>query len=61
LTTAHHILPQKTHPELSLDPENGLSCCVDCHFKYGHKGECSTGNLSKLVCERIFRIKRKEK
>ena len=60
-TTAHHILPQKTHPELSLDPENGLSCCVDCHFKYGHKGECSTGNLSKLVCERIFRIKRKEK
>ena len=57
---AHHILPQKTHPELSLDPENGISCCDKCHFKYGHQGECSTGNLSKLICERIIRIKEKK-
>jgi len=56
---SHHILPQKTHPELSLDPENGISVCEKCHYKYGHKGECSTGNLSKLVCERIIRIKEK--
>jgi len=60
-TIAHHILPQKTHPELNLDPENGISVCKKCHYKYGHKGECSTGNLGKLVCERIKRIKRKEK
>ncbi len=60
-TIAHHILPQKIYPNLSLDPENGLSVCLDCHYKYGHKGECSTGNLSKLICERIIRIKRKEK
>ena len=59
-TIVHHILPQKTHPELSLDPENGLSCCLDCHYKYGHKGECSTGNLGKLVCERIIKIKEKK-
>lgn len=59
-TIAHHILPQKTHPNLSLDPENGLSCCQECHYKYGHKGECSTGNLGKLVCERIIRIKEKK-
>jgi len=58
-TIAHHILPQKTHPELSLDPENGLSCCQKCHYKYGHKEECSTGNLSKLVCERINKFKKR--
>ena len=58
-TIVHHILPQKTHPELSLDPDNGLSCCINCHYKYGHKSECSTGNLGKLVCERIIRIKKK--
>jgi len=57
---AHHILPQKTHPELSLDPENGLSCCKNCHYKYGHKGECSTYNLSKLICKRIYKIKKKQ-
>ncbi len=54
----HHILPQKTHPELSTDPENGLSCCKDCHYKYGHRDRwCTTGFLAKLVCERIYRIK----
>jgi len=57
-TIAHHILPQKTHPELSLDPENGLSVCQKCHYKYGHQEGCSTGNLSKLLCKRIIKIKK---
>jgi len=46
----HHIEPQKLQPELSLDPENGLACCKECHYKYGHKDECSTGHLSNIVC-----------
>jgi len=59
-TIAHHILPQKTHPELSLDPENGLSCCIDCHYKYGHRDSwCTTGKLGALVCERIIKMKNK--
>ncbi len=59
---AHHILPQKTHPELSLDPENGISCCQPCHMKYGHRNRwCTTGFLAELVCKRIIRIKKKVK
>ncbi len=59
-TAAHHILPQKTHPELSLDPENGIAVCKSCHYKYGHRDSwCTTGKLSTLVCERIIRIKNK--
>ena len=57
-TIAHHILPQKTHPESTLDPTNGLSVCKECHYKYGHRDPwCTTGKLSTLVCERIIRIK----
>ena len=48
----HHEKPQKTHPHLSVDPDNGIACCFDCHYKYGHKTgtECSTGNLANLIC-----------
>ena len=61
-TIAHHVLPQKTHPALSLDPDNGLSCCEDCHYKYGHRDrECTTGYLSQLICEKIIKIKDKVK
>jgi 5-methylcytosine-specific restriction endonuclease McrA len=47
-TDVHHIKPVKTHPHLSLDPDNGISFCKECHYKIGHpKGtECSTGNLA---------------
>lgn len=59
---AHHILPQKTHPNLALDPENGITVCEECHFKYSHSDPlCTTGYLSKLVCQRITRIKEKDK
>ncbi len=46
----HHIQPQKLEPFFSLDPDNGLACCEECHYKYGHKDECSSGNLAKIVC-----------
>lgn len=48
----HHEKPQKTHPHLTLDPDNGITCCIKCHNKYGHvKGtECSTGNLANRIC-----------
>jgi len=45
---AHHEKSQKTHPGMTLDPDNGIILCKDCHYKYGHKTgtECSTGNLA---------------
>lgn len=51
-TIVHHEKPKKTHPHMQLDPDNGISCCVECHKKYGHeKGtECSTGNLANKIC-----------
>lgn len=49
-TVAHHIEPKKLEPGLALDPINGIACCSECHYKYGHKDECSTGNLSKVSC-----------
>ena len=48
----HHIRPVKTHPHLALDPDNGITLCKNCHYEIGHKTgtECSTGNLSKIIC-----------
>lgn len=42
---AHHIEPKKLEPGIALDPDNGLACCVECHYKYGHKDGCSTNNI----------------
>lgn len=47
---AHHIQPKKLEPFFALDPENGLACCEECHYLYGHKDECSTGNLANKIC-----------
>lgn len=49
-TDAHHIEPKKLQPMLALDPDNGLALCKSCHYKYGHSGECSTGNLANIIC-----------
>jgi len=51
-TCAHHEKPVKTHPHLALDPDNGIACCEECHYKYGHKTgtECSTRNLANKIC-----------
>jgi len=46
---AHHVRPKKLEPGLALDPDNGVACCVKCHYKYGHSGECSSFNISKLT------------
>ena len=57
--STHHEKPRKTHPEMSLDPDNGWVLCSfgkgnNCHLKYGHpKGtNCSTAELAKLVCSK---------
>jgi hypothetical protein len=49
-TDVHHERPQKLEPFFALDPDFAWSCCKECHFKYGHQDECSTGNLAKIVC-----------
>jgi len=46
----HHSRPQKLEPGFALDPDFGISCCVECHYKYGHKDECSTGVLANILC-----------
>ncbi len=62
--SVHHEMPQKTHPEMSLDPINGWVLCSfgkgnNCHLKYGHQGDCSPGALAKLVCEKKYRKEKK--
>ncbi len=60
-TITHYILPQKSYPELSLDPDNGVSYCKECHYKYGHSDSwCITGYLSQLVCEKIYYMNNKK-
>jgi len=46
----HHERPQKLEPFFALDPDYAWSVCKECHYKYGHKDECSTGNLAKIIC-----------
>ncbi len=50
-TNFHHIKPQKLEPFFSLDPDFGLACCEKCHYKYGHKDDCSTGKLAQTICK----------
>jgi len=47
---AHHIIPQKINGFFSLDPDYGIACCEKCHYKKGHKDECSTGQLTNTMC-----------
>jgi hypothetical protein len=49
-THMHHIFPVKKEPFFALDPDYCIACCEKHHYKYGHEGECSTGNLAKIVC-----------
>jgi len=46
----HHERPQKLEPFFVLDPDLAWSVCKKCHFKYGHKNECSTGKLAYTNC-----------
>lgn len=34
-TTADHVLPLSTHPELRLDIDNGKACCAGCQNRKG--------------------------
>ena len=49
-TDVHHSRPKKLEPFFSLDPDFGVACCKECHYKYGHRDECSTGVLSHTIC-----------
>ncbi len=49
-TDMHHIYPVKKEPFFALDPDYCVACCEKHHYEYAHKDECSTGNLSKIVC-----------
>jgi len=46
----HHEKPQKTHPIMSLDPDNGIVLCEECHFKKAHIDSCSLANLANKIC-----------
>ena len=48
---AHHILPKKLEPFYALDTSNGIVCCEECHYKYGHRDECGTWNLARIKCK----------
>lgn len=49
-TDAHHIRPKQLEPFFALDPDYGIACCEGCHYKYGHKDECSSVNIAKVIC-----------
>jgi len=46
----HHERPQKIEPFFALDPDLAWSVCKKCHYKYGHRDECSTGKLANIIC-----------
>jgi 5-methylcytosine-specific restriction endonuclease McrA len=46
----HHERPVKLEPFFALDPDYAWSVCKKCHYKYGHKDECSTSNIAKMIC-----------
>lgn len=51
----HHIDPVKTHPESVVDPPNGISVCLRCHYDHFHErgSVCSLPNLAKKICYSI--------
>lgn len=49
-TDVHHMKPKQLEPFFALDPDYGLACCEKCHYKYGHRDECSTINIAKVIC-----------
>ena len=42
----HHEKPKKTHPSMTLDPDNGIVLCEDCHLNKIHTEECSRAALA---------------
>ena len=46
----HHEKPQKTHPIMSLDPDNGIVLCEHCHLNKAHSDSCSMANLANKSC-----------
>jgi len=46
----HHILPRKIYPHFEFDIEYIITVCRNCHYKYCHTNECSTGRLAIYSC-----------
>jgi hypothetical protein len=46
----HHEKPQKTHPMMVLDPDNGIILCERCHIGEIHKDDCSLAKLANKIC-----------
>ena len=57
----HHEHAVKTHPMEVLDPDNGISTCLRCHYDYFHErgSICSLPNLAKKICYSIVNGKNK--
>ena len=49
---AHHERPKSVDWIFALDPDNGIVFCSEHHYEIGHSGECSTGVLRKLKCNK---------
>jgi 5-methylcytosine-specific restriction endonuclease McrA len=47
---AHHIESKKLKPFFALDPDNGVACCIKCHYTYGHSGNCSAVVIANTIC-----------
>jgi len=48
----HHIRPVKLEPLMVVDPDNGVSVCLRCHYDHFHErgSVCSLTNIAKKVC-----------
>lgn len=49
-TDVHHMRPKVLEPFFALDPDYGIACCEECHYKYGHKDECASVIIANTIC-----------
>lgn len=54
---AHHILPVRTHPELALDENNGVTLCFSCHRLIAGKEQEVAKILTELKANRVNSVK----
>lgn len=45
----HHIYPLRTYPQLALEVSNGVSLCVECHYKLKNSEDEHTLRFSQLI------------
>ena len=53
--TAHHITPISKDPSRALDPQNGITLCLDCHREeHGHLPKEKPGKANRTGVRRCF-------